>query len=87
MVVWVSAMSTFSWGFDVEKAWVKNRSLSAALFEAACKPIKCWGHRRTVCEECWPTPTRWQSWKTRVWLYWDKRPRIHWGPCDHEDCW
>jgi hypothetical protein len=32
-------------------------------------------------------PTRWTRWKwaARSW-WWDHRPTLHLGPCDHGDC-
>lgn len=40
-----------------------------------------------TCDHEGPTPTRRQRIRLRLgrW-WWDNRPRIHRGPCDHSDC-
>lgn len=75
-----------TWTFDAPEGVFKNRQLSDALYEMALDD-RCFLHRRSGCQECFPPLTRWQLWRLRVSNLWDAwRPRLHFGPCDHSGC-
>lgn len=41
-----------------------------------------------TCDHPAPPPPTWRTRvRRRLAAWWDRRPRIHLGPCNHEDCW